>query len=425
MQYNSDFCVSNHTAMHHYSFITTNSLLLIIAGISLLPVSSCETGHKRVTRNSFSLDSLVVTGPPVKLCEQVLTSWEYIYSVDPNIERFGTDEYEYDVETTPVRDIFFLPEADIERTGFVKKIQSHYNKMAVWYHTWHAYELFSRKASNGELETRQDTINAIAHDRLIIPSSVLKEAFPDAGNRGPVQTFLNEYSRFDGKDDSPYWEAQKEYTISCGNIDSILPSASLLRDEFSEHFWEWYDKKTYVPEIDSIASFYLRTSKKIVSEESITHLKAAIEGEKEINRRTILALELIRLDSNSQDAVLYLGEILESGIYTKYILEAWIAWRAAVQLNFFSPSSFTLIPNRYYDKIRVKCMNTILRHIQSESDRYDPFLLMNLIGCEQLHRMYCLFGNQSLVTVCELGKKLFIQPSALGYDYLKEEDSED
>ena len=69
-------------------------------------------------------------------------------------------------------------------------------------------------------------------------------------------------------------------------------------------------------------------------------------------------------------------------------------------------------------------MNTILRHIQSESDRYDPFLLMNLIGCEQLHRMYCLFGNQSLVTVCELGKKLFIQPSALGYDYLKEEDNE-
>ena len=121
------------------------------------------------------------------------------------------------------------------------------------------------------------------------------------------------------------------------------------------------------------------------------------------------------------DAALYLGEILESGIYTKYLLEAWIAWRALVQLEFFAPSSYAVIPNSYYDKIRVKCLNTILRHIQTTPDKYDVCLIENFINCEILYRMDAIYGNEALTDVSELSNGMFIQPSALGRDYLKGE----
>ena len=78
-----------------------------------------------------------------------------------------------------------------------------------------------------------------------------------------------------------------------------------------------------------------------------------------------------------------------AGIYTRYILEAWITWRACVQMSVLGPSSFTTIPDNYYDRIRVKCMNTIIRHMQSpDADKYG----------------------------------MFVHPDALGYDYLKEQE---
>lgn len=68
-----------------------------------------------------------------------------------------------------------------------------------------------------------------------------------------------------------------------------------------------------------------------------------------------------------------------------------------------------------------KCLNTILRHIQADPDKYDVCLLENLIACQALHRMGSLYGNESLAVLASLTNQMFIQPSALGRDYLKEE----
>ena len=63
----------------------------------------------------------------------------------------------------------------------------------------------------------------------------------------------------------------------------------------------------------------------------------------------------------------------------------------------------------------------MLRHEQETDDRFIPCLLENLIGCQLLHRMGSIYGNESLAILANLDNYMFIQPSALGYDYLIEE----
>ena len=383
-------------------------------------VSISSPNNKRLGEKAFLIDSLKIYGPPYHFCEQVLTSEEAILAAD--ISTVGN--YVFDREATPIQETFFFPEKDIKNTTLVKNVQFRYNYANVLYRILQGYELFIRKTSADSLETRKDSIDLIVHDCPEIPSSLLQKAIPEKEARKVTEKLLASYQVFDGREnrDSAFDRAYAEYMGKFDNLPIIADDA--LLEDFEEHFWEWYDKRKCVPEYDQIVALYIKNdeTETELTEEQDNHLKTVIEGEKDIDRRTILALELIRNSHDSfKDATMYLGEILESGIYTKYIMEAWLAWRAGVQLEFFAPSSFCVIPNYYYDKLRVKCMNTILRHIQTNPDKYDVCLLDNLIFCEILHRMDAIYGNEAMTTISLLANGMFIQPSALGKDSLKQE----
>lgn len=406
-------------------------ILVMLTGVT---VSSCLPKKGRVdtsgtlsiietrsdTNALFSIDSLRISGPAYRLCEQKETSIESILGLDV----VSGNDLHYDKEKTSALESFFFPEKDILNTDLVKKVQLRYNYANVLYRILHGYELFCRKSSDDSLATRRDSMNLIIQDCPVIPHSFLQRAIPDKSARIIAEKLLVSYRAFDGKEhsNSAFDKAHAEFVEGMNNLPIIVDDA-LLKD-FEEHFWEWYDKRKYVPEYDRIAALYLNDDiqKTELTENEERHLKAVIEGEHDIDRRTILTLELIRNNGDAfRDATQYMGEILESGIYTKYILEAWLAWRAAVQLEFFSPSSFSSIPNNYYDKIRVKCMNTILRHIQTYPDKYDVCLLENFIYCEILHRMDAIYGNEAMTVIARLTNGMFIQPSALGKDYLHED----
>lgn len=396
-------------------------VFLILAALSAF---SC--GERRFSKSaveaaeaSFPIDSLEITGAPYKLCDQKLTSYETIMGSVPD---YVDGEFDYGKEPTPAEEAFFFPEKDIADTPLVRAVQLRYNYAAVLSRLLHGYELFLRKSSADSLGTKKDTLAAIAHDRPVLSSSFLRRAIPEAEARQAAERLISVYRRFDGDDSegSDFDRAFSEYGSGYDFLPDIVTED--LLDDFQEHFWEWYDKRKHVPEFDRLASLSIDKELALeLSEEQADHWRKAIEGERDIDRRTILALEMLRQGELMQDATIYLGEILESGIYTKYILEAWLAWRAGVQLVFFGPSSFTFIPNNYYDQVRVKCLNTLLRHIQTDPDKYDVCLLENFICCEILHRQGSLYGNESLSTLARLTNALFIQPSALGRDYLTEE----
>ena len=404
-------------------------ILVMLTGVT---VSSCLPKKGRVdtsgtlsiietrsdTNALFSIDSLRISGPAYRLCEQKETSIESILGLDV----VSGNDLHYDKEKTSALESFFFPEKDILNTDLVKKVQLRYNYANVLYRILHGYELFCRKSSDDSLATRRDSMNLIIQDCPIIPHSFLQRAIPDKNSRMLTEKLLASYRGFDGRENSnsAFDNAHAEFVKGFDNLPKIVED-SLLTD-FENQFWEWYDKRKHVPEYDRIVALYINDPKMEPTEDDDNHLKAVIEGESDIDRRTVLALELLRNSSDSfRDATMYLGEILESGIYTKYILEAWLAWRAAVQLEFFSPSSFSSIPNNYYDKIRVKCMNTILRHIQTYPDKYDVCLLENFIYCEILHRMDAIYGNEAMTVIARLTNGMFIQPSALGKDYLHDD----
>ena len=335
---------------------------------------------------------------PVRLCEAVLTNWEAMSSAFPD------DTDDFFKETTPEKEAFYFPGADIRSEGLSRTVQLRYNYVALFNRVIHSYEWFQRMSTGIDEEaspiTRKDTLEWIRSVRPKVSGSLIKTALPDAGAQARADRLLKAYDRFDGDDgdDSPFSRSIAAYTKAISTLPVLVSEEET--DCFGDRFWDWYDKKAAVPEIDTLVRMSMNDQERgEPSEEQLANMKRAIEAETDIDRRTILALEYVKFDP--WNGVPLLGEILESRIYTKYLLEAWISWRANCQMN-HGPSSFSVIANNYYDKVRVICLDTMLRHCLQEEDKNAEMLIENLIFCEIVHRMGGIYGNSSLATLANL-----------------------
>ena len=404
-------------------------LVPVAAACAAVLVLSLSCGQRRSERHSglaardtdasraAVIDSLQAEGGQFVLCTQLLTSPEALDNLDVPADS------SYDSESTPDRYSYFFPEDDIELTPEVERYALLYNLSAVYNHLIHSYELHCRKLSAHEdtLLTRSDTLETIAHDVYAPSGQLLTDVVRDREALDEVYRVVDAASRYDGDDSegAAYTRAMERFRTSIHGLGMPVDYATL--DEFTEEFWTWYDKKPYVPQIDRIVRLRLKDSGVEITQDQLVHLRDVVWAERDIDRRTVLALAYAKWDRYG--GAILLGEILESGIYTRYILEAWITWRACVQMSVLGPSSFTTIPDNYYDRIRVKCMNTIIRHMQSpDADKYDICLLANLMYCQVVHRQGSLVGNGSFATLADLQYGMFVHPDALGHDYLKEQE---
>lgn len=377
--------------------------------------TTAHTGARNKASKTVAVSIPVIdtmhVSEPYRLCEQRLTSKDYILGM------CGPDDGTYDNEVTPNEAAFFVPEADIRDDELCRTLTLRYNYVAVMNRVVHAYELYNRKLPMAEdtVLTRKDTLDMIAHDQPRYRMAELGRYIKNPAALKEAKDFLAAYRRFDGNQE-PLGSAFERYNDYYGNLPK-LASEELL-DDFEKDFWQWYDKRKHVPEIDNIIRLRLKGSDTKLTQEQYDRLTDAMYGEKDIDRRAILAIEC----AHQANGILQLGEIIESGIYTKYLLEVWLLWRAQVQMDAIGMSSFCTIPNNYYDMMRVKCMNTILRHMQTDPDKYDACLLENFIGVQVLHRQASIAGNESLAILANMKNMMFVHPSALGVDYLKQED---
>ena len=338
---------------------------------------------------------------PIRLCEAVLTAPDAVEAAFPE------SDDDYFTETTPEVEAFYFPADDIKNEPLVRKAQLRYNYVALFNRVIHSYEWFQR-VSTGLVDeeeetepfTKKDTLEWIRFARPKVPQAVIDKALPDAKARTRALSLLRAYDRFDGddSDESPFSKAVGEYTEALSELPELVSQDEL--DSFEEGFWEWYDKKNVVPEIDGLVRMHFDGYEgEYPSEELLENLKRAVEAEPDIDRRTILALEYAKFDHNGGAALL--GEILESRIYTKYLVEAWLSWRACVQMG-FSPSSFSIVANNYFDRLRTVCLDTMVRHCLESGDKNAECLVENLTFCEIIHRMGSLYGNGSLAAVANL-----------------------
>jgi hypothetical protein len=186
---------------------------------------------------------------PIRLCEAVLTSEEGMESAFPD----ETDSFFE--ETTLEAEAFYFPAADIKDESLVRTVQLRYNYVALFNRVIHSYEWFQR-ASTGideeETTTKKDTLEWIRYARPKVSESVIRAALPDAGAQAQASRLMKAYDRFDGNDStgSPFSVAVNRYTEALSELPELISKEET--DRFEERFWDWYDKRNVVPEIDTL-----------------------------------------------------------------------------------------------------------------------------------------------------------------------------
>ena len=354
-------------------------------------------------------------GDTLMLSSQQLTSHAAVSRAFDN-GSFVTDgddgEYDYLHEKTAYGKAFYFPDGDIKGHALTEAVRTRYNLVSVMNRVIHSREWFVRRtcAVNPEEEvlTYRDTLMLIRESQPGISSGFVDKAIPDPAASGAAKRLLKEY-RILGRDES----ALDDAFDNLGEVYFSLPPVATEEEfsSFEEGFWEWYDKEKVIPGIDGIVRMNMRDYRGGVNSEGPGEkLMLAAKREKDIDRRSVLALEAVKF--SREEGAFLLGDILESGIWTKYLPEVWISWRANTQMN-GTPSSFGIIPNNYYDRLRVKTLDTMVRHCIKEDDPFARCLIENLIECEIIHRMGSIAGNSSFATCMDLAHEEFIHPRLL------------
>ena len=343
------------------------------------------------------------------LSKQRLTS---AASYEAAFDNKGTGDYLH--ERTPATDAFILSLPAGGGPAYYRTLQTRYNYAAVMNRVLHSYEWFHRISSDVDEEdehTLKDTLAWVKESQPDLSESFISQVIPNKTARDGALKFLAAYRRFDGKDGegSDFSNAFKELNTTFDKLPRLASEQML--DQFEQEFWDWYDKEQFVPGINRLVRMHMEGYEgEKLEEEQIFDLIEAVEMETDIDRRTILALELVKFEEPT--GVIILGDILESGIYTRYLFEAWLSWRANAQ-SVYSPSSFSVIPNNYYDKLRVRCMNTLMSHCLDEDGLEALCLTENMLLANILHRMGSIAGNSSMTHRMHLSYDWFIHPSLL------------
>lgn len=385
--------------------------------VTILPPVEAAAPEETTIPDSLITGILSASGDSIMLSSQALTCFDKMLTAlgeNNEYEEDSEEDYDFLHESTPATKAFFFREPDIRDTELARRVQLRYNFAAVMNRVVHSYEWFGRVScdvTEEEEYTKIDTLEWVRESQPVLTSAFIDTCLPTAESRSAAKALLRAYKVFDGHDEegSPFHKAFQRYREVFNGFPVIVSKET--EAEFKEGFWDWYDKEQFVPGIDNIIRMNMHDYKGDgLTDEQVDSLRVAVKCEKDINRRTILALELIKFDE--LEGTILLGDILESGIYTRYLLEAWLSWRSSVQM-FHSPSSFSVIANNYYDRVRVKCLNTFLRHCQREEDNKAKCLLENMILCEIIHRMDSLAGNGSFATRVNLCYEMFIHPRLL------------
>ena len=400
------------------------AIAIIALGAAAL---SCRSGRKGSSPSSQAaspqqkdptiFERLDTSRRPHMLSPQVLTSEEAY------LRAFESDDSEYEFlgESTPAEKTFLLLDGELGRDSLARLVQLHYNYASVLNRVLNSYEWYCRMASDVDDEsgyTRKDTLEWISASQPVIPVLLLRQALPDPAAFRSANRLLAAYRAFDGDDskDSDFAKAYRDYLDLYKTFPKIVTDNQVKA--VKEGFWKWYDKSSTVPGVNELIRTHLHDSREYIDSLQVDLVRQAAERAYDLDTRAVLALELVQHDRWNGSIVL--GDILECGIYTKYLLEAWVSWRANLQME-HSPSSFSVIANNYFDMLRVQCLKTYLRYLREQrkvgpegnDTLYDRCMMVNLIQCDIVHRMASIAGNESFATRMHLAYDMFIDPSLI------------
>lgn len=301
-------------------------------------------------------------------------------------------------------EIFLDLDEDVRKDDFALSVKDWFDRTAFLYYCSSLYELRVRYDRNNYSfdTTAVETPGSTMLTGEMRPSmSVLQKVFPDKRVRDAASALLNMlYKTPDFNDVSKHLgelvDAYKSAAFASGMpIDTAKIGKAFANED------AYYDKSAFVPDIkrfrDARAYF---DSAAVQIKDPVGEIEARMKAPMDFDTKCVYAIELSHVQP--VDCVDTLGALIESRIYSRYLLVVWENWRAEAQFGWFGCSNDSEIPNAYYLKIRNICANTMIRHIQKHPEDNDAYLrLFRLLYCEPIHRGGPM-GNELITILYQL-----------------------
>lgn len=88
--------------------------------------------------------------------------------------------------------------------------------------------------------------------------------------------------------------------------------------------------------------------------------------------------------------------LVTSDKYAPNLNMIWETWRSMMQFYGYGPSSYTFMPNDYFNSVRARCYIAVLKHIESAPKDYLAMACASALACTpNLCRFGSLYGNES------------------------------
>ncbi len=309
----------------------------------------------------------------------------------------GGGNIDLDVLESRFADEIFLDlDDDILKDDFTLLVKDWFDRLTYLYYCGSLHEIRARYDNNnyfGDSTAVGASCSTMLTAEMRPSYDVLRKVFPDKGLRGAASALLNilyknpDYEDMNNRSEELLDAYKSAAFTSAVPVDTVRLGQAVKKEK------SYYDKSAFVPDIKRFrdARVY-RDSAAVQIKDPEGEIKARLEGPVDFDTRCVYAIELSHI--LMEDSVDTLGAIIESRIYSRYLLEVWENWRAEAQFGWFGCSNDSVIPNAYYFKVRNICANTMLRHIQKHpEDNYALLCLVRLLYCEPIHRGGP-FGNE-------------------------------
>lgn len=301
-------------------------------------------------------------------------------------------------------EIFLDLDEDVRKDDFALSVKDWFDRTAFLYYCSSLYELRVRYDRNNYSfdTTAVETPGSTMLTGEMRPSmSVLQKVFTDKRARDAASALLNMlYKTPDFNDVSKHLGELVDAYESAAFASGMPIDTAKIGKAFANED-AYYDKSAFLPDIkrfrDARAYF---DSAAVQIKDPVGEIEARMKAPMDFDTKCVYAIELSHVQP--VDCVDTLGALIESRIYSRYLLEVWENWRAEAQFGWFGCSNDSEIPNAYYLKIRNICANTMIRHIQKHPEDNDAYLrLFRLLYCEPIHRGRPM-GNELITILYQL-----------------------
>ena len=298
----------------------------------------------------FGVIVVIIVGIVVVALPKHVREKESDNRIEGKTEEVVDDSDEFTIELLSDKDIYFKADTTLPNIPLINDMLDVANSFAIMRAAYCDAELWFRFRM-----TVNDEIDSLKTD--IIKDKAIRTAaekyVKDLVKILPKDTIL--YKQSDSILWDKVWKAYMTYGDKLSSRFALDHYGKITKKDVVNYM----AIRQFIPNYDSI--YNLRHNQ---SEENERYLLMMAEQTPNFDRECLYTVEYAhqRRHEEPHNAIPMLEKLMESGRFSRYLHEVWRTWRCLRQVA-ESPSRDGMILNLEYNKMRYRCMNTILRQI--------------------------------------------------------------